>query len=111
MMNSVAGHTEPFIPIGGNSGRDAFCLRSADYEGDADEWTTLELVCFEGKSLHIVNGEVVMVLQNSRMVTDEGSQPLDSGKIQIQSEAAEVFFKDIKIKTIDNLPKHFSYDT
>jgi hypothetical protein len=107
-MNSVAGHNEPFISLGGKSGRDAFCLRSADYESEKGNWTTLELICFEGQSLHIVNGKVVMVLKNSRYVTEDGSQPLNSGKIQIQSEAAEVFFKDIKIKAIDNLPDHYA---
>ena len=107
MMNSVAGHDQPFISLGGNSGRDAFCLRSANHESNPDEWTTLELVCFEGKSLHIVNGNVVMVLQNSREMTTNGSQPLDSGKIQIQSEAAEVYFKDIKIRPIQQLPAQY----
>ncbi|PRZ02243.1 uncharacterized protein DUF1080 [Marinilabilia salmonicolor] len=107
MMNTVAGHEEPFIPIGGSSGRDAFCLRSADYESAPGEWTTLELICFNGKSLHIVNGEVVMVLQNSRMTTEEGTQPLESGKIQIQSEAGEVYFKDIKIKQLDQFPGQY----
>ncbi|WP_010663179.1 3-keto-disaccharide hydrolase [Marinilabilia salmonicolor] len=104
MMNTVAGHEEPFIPIGGSSGRDAFCLRSADYESAPGEWTTLELICFNGKSLHIVNGKVVMVLQNSRMTTEDGTQPLESGKIQIQSEAGEVYFKDIKIKQLNQFP-------
>lgn len=103
MMNTVAGHEEPFIPIGGQSGRDAFCLRSIDNESDPEEWTTLELICFDGKSLHIVNGKVVMVLQNSRIASEDGDLPLKSGKIQIQSEAAEVYFKDIKIKPIEKL--------
>ncbi len=108
MMNSVAGHKEPFIPVGGDSGRDAFCLRSADFESEPGEWTTLELICFEGKSLHIVNGEIVMVLKNSRVATDEGSTPLTSGKIQIQSEAAEVYFKEIKIRDLDKLPDSYA---
>lgn len=107
MMNTVAGHEEPFTPIGGSSGRDAFCLRSADYESAPGEWTTLELICFNGKSLHIVNGEVVMVLQNSRMTTEEGTQPLESGKIQIQSEAGEVYFKDIRIKQLNQFPGQY----
>ena len=108
MMNSAAGHSEPFISLGGNSGRDAYCIRSANYESQAGEWTTLDLICFNGRSLHIVNGQVVMVLKNSRVVTDEGSQPLESGKIQIQSEAAEVFFKDIRIKPIETLPSEYA---
>ncbi|PWE01330.1 3-keto-disaccharide hydrolase [Marinilabilia rubra] len=108
MMNSIAGHSQPFISLGGDSGRNAFCIRSADYESEKEEWTTLELICHEGQSLHIVNGHVVMVLKNSRFFTKEGSRALDSGRIQIQSEAAEVFFKDIRIRKIEKLPLNYA---
>lgn len=109
IMNSVAGHRQPFLPLGSGTGRDGFCLRSADYE-DPEGWNTLELICFDDKSLHIVNGEVVMVLQNSRYVTDGKSFPLIKGKIQLQSEAAEIFFKHIRIKSIDGLSlEHSKY--
>jgi hypothetical protein len=36
---------------------------------------------------------------------NEGQElPLTKGKIQIQSEGAEVFYKKIKIQAIDRLP-------
>jgi len=61
---------------------------------------------FEGKSLHIVNGNVVMILKNSRYTTPDGQEkPLIQGKIQIQSEAAEVFYKDIRIQGLNEMPK------
>ena len=81
-----------------------YCLRSGNFEKPFGEWNTLDLYCFEGKSLHVVNGEVVMILKNSRYVDEDGeSIPLTKGKIQLQSEAAEVFFKDIRIREIDSL--------
>jgi hypothetical protein len=70
-------------------------------------WTEIELICFEGKSLHIVNGKVVMVLENSRYFDGEKFMPLTEGKIQLQSEAAEVYYKNIKIKSISKMPVEF----
>ena len=107
-MNTVASEKQAFLPIGPGTGLDGFCLRSADYESPVGEWTTLELICFGDKSVRIVNGHVVMVLQNSRYVKDGKSIPLTKGKIQLQSEAAEVYFKDIRIKSIEKLPEGYS---
>jgi len=39
------------------------------------------LICYEGKSLHIVNGHVVMILKNSRYVENGKEIPLEKGKI------------------------------
>jgi hypothetical protein len=107
-MNTVASVRQPFLPIGPGTGRDAFCLRSADYESPDGEWTTIDLICFGDKSVRIVNGHVVMVMRNSRYVTDGKSTPLIKGKIQLQSEASEVYYKDIRIKSIDKLPDEYS---
>jgi hypothetical protein len=107
-MNSVASDRQPFRSFGAKPSISGFCLRSADHESKSGEWTELELVCFEGKSLHIVNGQVVMILQNSRFVTDGQSTPLTKGKIQLQSEAAEVMFTEIAIQEIDALPAEFA---
>lgn len=108
MMNTVAGHNQPFLPIGPGTGRDGFCLRSVNNESPEGEWTTLELVTLGDKSLHIVNGQVVMVLRNSRFVSDGKTTPLTKGKIQLQSEAAEVFYKDIRIQSIDTWPEKYA---
>ena len=108
IMNAVAGEGQPFLPVGAGTGLDGFCLRNADYESPEGEWTTLELICFDDKSIRIVNGHVVMVLRNSRYVSDGESTPLTRGKIQLQSEAAEVFFRDIRIKSINEIPEEYS---
>ncbi|MCF0056846.1 DUF1080 domain-containing protein [Dyadobacter sp. CY356] len=106
VMNRVADEKQPFGVF--KSGSDYFCLRSVDYEKPAGEWNTLELICVDGKSLHIVNGRVVMVLQNSRYIESDGKEvPMTSGKIQLQSEAAEVFYKDIRIKPLSAMPKEY----
>ena len=98
-----------FTSFGMHTENPGTCSIAESFESPKGEWTTLELICYEGKSLHIVNGKVVMALANSRYWTEEGSKPLVSGKIQLQSEAGEVFFKDIRIKDIDSLPEEYGH--
>ena len=106
-MCAVASDKQPFLPIGTGTGRDGFCLRSEDRESPRGEWNDVELICFEDKSLHIVNGHVVMILRNSRYVDNGKSMPLTKGRIQLQSEATEVLYKDMKIRSISALPGEY----
>jgi hypothetical protein len=107
VMSSVADAKQPFRSY--KPGQDGYCMRSGNYESPQGEWTTLELICFEGKSVHVVNGQTVMILQNSRYVQPDGKEvPMTSGKIQLQSEAAEVFFRDIKIRELSEMPKEYA---
>lgn len=104
IINPMAHESQDYLHIGEGGPYKNYCLRSNNYEKPHGEWNTLDLICFEDKSLHIVNGEVVMVLKNSRYVDDQGKViPLIKGKIQLQSEAAEVYYKDIKIKPLEAL--------
>jgi hypothetical protein len=107
MMNAVADKSQPFIPFG-EGGVSGFCMRSANYENAPGEWNTIDLISFNGNSLHIVNGHVVMILRNSRYVKEGVTIPMIKGKILIQSEAAEVYYKDIKIKNMESLPDEYS---
>jgi hypothetical protein len=81
------------------------CAAIANYTSPSNEWTTLELICFEGKSVHIVNGKVAMALENSAYWNGTESLPLVEGKIQLQCEAAEIFYKNIQIKEINEFPE------
>ncbi|MFP4844963.1 ThuA domain-containing protein [Winogradskyella sp. PE311] len=84
------------------------CNKGFDNENDHGKWNTLELICYEGTSLHIVNGKVVMALYNSEYKNAENEiVPLTKGRIQIQSEAAEVYYKNAQIKSINRIPKTF----
>ena len=90
----------------GSQGVTNFC-GTQDFNSPEGEWTTLELICFEGKSLHIVNGNVVMALQNLRYSSEQGDVPLVEGKLQLQSEAGEVFYKGIEIRPIEQMPEEY----
>lgn len=107
-MNTVASERQPFVSLGSGTGLDGFCMRSVDQESANGEWTEIELVCFEDKSLHIVNGQVVMILQNSRYFDNGSYTPLTKGKIQVQSEAAEVYYKEIMIKGLEAMPLQYA---
>jgi hypothetical protein len=106
IMNPVANHTQPFLAVGHKQAVKGLVLRSEDKELPG-EWNNLELICYEGKSVHIVNGAVVMVLDNSRYEKNGQFIPLKEGKIQLQSEAAEVFYRAIQIQEITQLPKEY----
>lgn len=93
----------------GPGGAGITCRRSHDREKPKGEWNTVELITYGGKSLHIVNGEVVMALSNSRYTRDGKVLPLTKGKILLQSEAGEAFFKDIKLKSIDAIPAKYDH--
>lgn len=84
-----------------------FCKAAADYEKPKGEWNEIELICYQDKSLHIVNGHVVMALSNSSWYDGRTARALTKGKIQLQSEAAEVFYKDIYIRSIKSLPAQY----
>jgi hypothetical protein len=107
-MNSVANEKQPFLAFGSGTNGEGFCMRSENKESPNNDWTTVELICFEDKSLHIVNGQVVMVLKNSRYNDNGKFVPLTKGKLQFQSEAAETYYKNIQIKNIKELPKEYS---
>lgn len=103
-LDPLAHESQDYLPITMYGPYGNYCLRSGNYEKPHDEWNTLDLFCFEGKSLHVVNSEVVMILKNSRYIDENGEDvPLIKGKIQLQSEAAEIYFKEIKIRKIDSL--------
>ncbi len=107
-MSPVASERQPFLPFGGGSPNGGFCMRSADHESPNGGWTAIELICLGDKSLHIVNGNVVMVLRNSRYIANGRATPLTKGKLQIQSEAAEVFFKEIEVRKLQEMPKAYA---
>ncbi len=69
------------------------------------EWNEVELIVLGDSSIHVVNGKVVMRLFNSS--TMEENKPLTSGKIILQSEGAEVYYKDVFIKNISAIPPGF----
>ena len=86
----------------GEQGR--HCVKDPDNERPSGEWNTLEIYCYADTAIHVMNGKVVMVLYRSRQTDDGKEMPLIKGKIQIQSEGAEVYYRNIMSSPIDKLP-------
>jgi hypothetical protein len=104
---AVAPKWNPKAPWMQFAGSNNNALAGSD-EDRPGEWNTLELVCIEDRCVHIANGKVVMALKNARY--EDGGQyvPMKGGKLQIQSEAAEVFYRDIEIRAIPAMPKEYA---
>jgi Domain of Unknown Function (DUF1080) len=79
-------------------------IKQGDAEKPSGEWNTLDLYCHGDTSVHVINGRVMMVLYHSRQSEHGQEFPLVKGKIQIQSEGAEVFYKQIRIRSSDAIP-------
>ncbi len=80
------------------------CIRSQDAEKPVGEWNTLDIYVLGDTAVHVVNGKVNMVLYHSRRPVAGGFEPLTKGKIQIQSEGAEVFYRNIRMLPITEIP-------
>ncbi len=92
----------------GDNGVGNRCRRGRNMEKLNGEWNTLELICLGSKSMHVVNGIVVMVLENSRNdLPNGGAEPLINGKIQLQSEAAEAYYRNLQIRPITEIPEEY----
>jgi hypothetical protein len=75
-------------------------IKDPDNERPTGEWNSMELHCLGQTSIHIVNGKVNMVLTGLRHRVDGREVPLTRGRIQFQSEAAEVFYRNIAVRRI-----------
>ncbi len=92
------------VPSQGTGNR---VIKSPDNEKPAGQWNTIELLAVGPTCVHVVNGKVNMVLTNSRH-TEQGTEvPLTRGKIQLQSEGAEVYYRNIVHKALDRIPDEY----
>ena len=84
------------------------CVKLLDAEKPKGEWNTLELICLGGDSVHIVNGKVVMRLHGAQRLDGAEPAPLTSGQISLQTEGAEVYYRDVEIRPIAAIPAEFA---
>lgn len=76
--------------------------RGKDAESKYGKWTRVDLYVIGDKAIHVVNGEVVLAVYDLK--NHEGEK-LTAGQIQIQSEGAEAYAKDIFIRPLKKFPK------
>lgn len=99
------GEWRVFSQIPGKEGR---CVKQPDHEKPTGEWNTVELVCLGEDSIHIVNGKVVMRLHAPRRIDGSAPTPVTSGPIILQSEGAEIFYRNIEWQPVTAIPSEFA---
>ncbi|MBM3833915.1 MAG: DUF1080 domain-containing protein [Verrucomicrobia bacterium] len=78
-----------------------------DYEIYGGAWNVCEVIFWGGTGIHILNGKANLVLTNPRYKEGNRTIALTKGKIQLQSEAAEIFYRKVEIRPIVEVPKEF----
>jgi len=102
-----AGEWTFFSQSQGSPGR---CIKQPDNEKPTGEWNTVELICLRDESIHIVNGKVVMRLHSPTRINGDTPTIVTSVPIILQSEGAEIFYRDIEIRPINAVPPEFGQE-
>ncbi len=79
--------------------------KSVDAEMPLGQWNTVDLYSVGQTTVHVVNGQVTMINNKTGKVEKGNIIPLTSGRIQIQSEGAELFIRTVQYKPIKEIPK------
>lgn len=89
----------------GRDGGKGRIIRSSNEELPNGQWNTIELYTVGARAVHVVNGKVVNALEDAYLMNADGSRtPLTRGRIQLQSEAADAYFRRIRVKAITEIP-------
>jgi hypothetical protein len=66
-------------------------IKSKDAEKPNGQWNTVEVIAKDGKITHLMNGELV----------NDGHNPsLPGGRIVLQSEGAEIYYRNVKLQKL-----------
>jgi hypothetical protein len=89
------------------NGNPAYSVEAAnDAERPVGEWNRLDLYVVGNHSIHVVNGVPVMELRDVGALDPAGRRvALVRGRIQLQSEGAITWFRNIRIEPIRTLPR------
>ena len=79
-------------------------IRNPKSEKPSGEWNTVEIYVVGQTSAHVCDGKTNMILTALRRKVDGREEPVTRGKIQIQSEGAEVFYRNIEVRPIERIP-------
>ena len=80
------------------------CLKNPNSEKPTGQWNVLELYCVGDTCLHVLNGKANMMLTQTRHLVNGKMEPLTKGKLQLQSEGAEVFYRNIQVRDVRQIP-------
>ncbi|RYD54534.1 MAG: DUF1080 domain-containing protein [Sphingomonadales bacterium] len=78
---------------------------AVDAEKPAGNWNRVDLYAVGDEAVYVVNGVPVMVLTGLSRIEAGKRVPLTRGRVQLQSEGAETFFRNIVLTPIKSLPR------
>jgi len=81
------------------------CSKKPDGEKPTGEWNTIDIYCLGDSSVHVINDVVVMKLYHSRRPENGKEVRMAKGKIELQTEGAEVFYRRIQLEPIAEFPE------
>ncbi len=75
-------------------------------ERPAGQWNEVDLYAFGDRAVHVVNGVPVLEARDMKWAPHRraAARPLTHGRIQLESEGTDVYFRDVYIERIDRLP-------
>jgi hypothetical protein len=79
-----------------------FVQGTSDPERPIGQWNSIDLYVFGDRAIHVLNG--VPVVSAYGITGGKDHLPLTQGKIQLQSEGAETFFRNVTLQQIEKLP-------
>jgi hypothetical protein len=80
-------------------------IPDTDFERPYGEWNVVEVMAVGQTAVHLVNGKLAVIVTNSRRKDGDKEVPLTRGKIQLQSEGAEIFYRKVEIRPLAEIPK------
>jgi hypothetical protein len=84
-----------------------FAQNATDQEKPVGNWNSLDLYVLGDRAIHVVNGVPVLAAWSICDVEHVlgRCEPLTHGRIQLQAEGSEVFFRRITVEPIKSLPR------
>jgi len=89
-------------------GSNNHCTKAANFEKPHGAWNTLELFCLNDEAILVVNGGMAMRATRIQRLNGQTWEPLTRGLISLQSKSAEIFYRDIAVRSIKAMPTEFS---
>jgi hypothetical protein len=75
---------------------------------EVEGWNTAEVIARGDSTIHLLNGHVVNRAEKIRFgdpdKPDEPTRPITRGRIALEIEAAEIFFRNVEIRSLDGPP-------
>ncbi|HTB79957.1 MAG TPA: DUF1080 domain-containing protein [Opitutaceae bacterium] len=79
-----------------------------DYENPSGEWNTIEVICLGDTCIQVVNGHVTLRIAASRRLAEKIQAPLTEGRLELDMEGWEIYFRDIEIRPIKEIPAEYA---